>query len=377
MKTIFASLATGAVAAVIAALVVLAVDDGGGTTVVEPAAPVATSDVTGVAERPPSRQPVAADSSEVSSGTVVEPEGALELAPVFSAFGEFDPSQIFVDVGPSIVSISTDFGGGTGFFVDDLGHIVTNYHVVQGANNVIVSNDEGDSAPAEVLGFDRANDLAVLRVDPDEIPVAPVTFANSDLAVVGEPVVAIGDPFGLQTSLTIGVVSAIERTRPGLELGGRPQRGLIQTDAAINPGNSGGVLLNAEGQVIGVTASVESPVRGSVGVGFAIASNTVTRFLPEMLTGSEVQHPWIGIEGAFDNDGIGLAVNSVQPRSPAEQAGLLAGDRLVALNGVALLDFEQLAVTLDGLYVGDEVRFEVARGGDTLDITLTLGAWPG
>ena len=377
MKTLLASLMTGAVGAVIAALVVLAVDDGGGATTVAPAAPLATSDVTGVAERPTTRQPVAADSVEADGGLVIEPEGASGQLPALSAFGDFDPSRIFVDVGPSVVSISTGFGGGTGFFVDDLGHIVTNYHVVQGASNVVVSTDDGDTAPATVIGFDRANDLAVLAIDPDLISAVPVTLADSDLAVVGEPVVAIGDPFGLQTSLTTGVVSAIERTRPGLELGGRPQRGLIQTDAAINPGNSGGVLLNADGHVIGVTASVESPVRGSVGVGFAIASNTVTRFLPEMLDGGEVQHPWIGIEGAFGDDGEGLAINSVVPRSPADQAGLRGGDRLIALNGLALIDFEQLAVMLDGLYVDDEVQFDVVRGGDTLDITVTLGAWPG
>ena len=278
MKTLIASLMAGAIGAVIAAFVVLAVDDGGSTPVVEPASQLATSEATGVAERPATRQPVAADSTEVGGGLVIEPEGSAALAPALSAFGEFDPSQIFLDVGPSIVSISTGFGGGTGFFVDDLGHIVTNFHVVQGANDVIVSNDEGNTAPAAVIGFDRANDLAVLQIDPDLLPVAPVTLADSDLAVVGEPVAAIGDPFGLRTSLTTGVVSAIERTLPGLELGGRPQRGLIQTDAAINPGNSGGVLLNAAGHVIGVTASVESPVRGSVGVGFAIASNTVARF---------------------------------------------------------------------------------------------------
>ena len=377
MKTLIAALMAGALGAVIAAFVVLAVDDGGSTPAVEPASQLATSDVTGVAERPSTRQPVAADSAEVDGGLVIEPEGASGLAPALSAFGEFDPSQIFLDVGPSIVSISTGFGGGTGFFVDDSGHIVTNFHVVQGASDVVVSNDEGDSAPAAVIGFDRANDLAVLQIDPDLLPVAPVTLADSDLAVVGEPVAAIGDPFGLQTSLTTGVVSAIERMRPGLELGGRPQRGLLQTDAAINPGNSGGVLLNAAGHVIGVTASVESPVRGSVGVGFAIASNTVTRFLPEMLAGGEVQHPWIGIEGVFGDDGDGLAINSVVLRSPADQAGLRGGDRLVALNGVALTDFEQLAVMLDGLYVDDEVQFEVVRDGDTLEITVTLGAWPG
>jgi S1-C subfamily serine protease len=376
MRTIFASLMAGAVGATIAAFVVLAVDDGG-TTVIEPATQIATSDVTGVVDQAPTRQPLAADPTELDGGTVVAPQGALDIAPVFSAFGDFDPSQIFLDVGPSVVSISTGFGGGTGFFVDDLGHIVTNYHVVQGADNVTVFNDDGGSAPAELLGFDRANDLAVLLVDPNVIPAVPVTLADSDLAIVGEPVAAIGDPFGLQTSLTVGVVSAIERTRPGLDVGGRPQRGLIQTDTAINPGNSGGVLLNADGHVIGVTASVESPVRGSVGVGFAIASNTVTRFLPDMLAGREVLHPWIGINGVFDTDTAGLGVDSVVPNTPAELAGLRGGDRLITLDGVTLTDFEQLASILDERDVGDDVLFEVERGGDTIDITVTLGAWPG
>jgi len=191
-----------------------------------------------------------------------------------------------------------------------------------------------------------------------------VRFADSDAVQVGEPVAAIGSPFGLEGSLSTGVISAVGRTREGVQVNGRPQRGLLQMDAPVNPGNSGGVLINAAGEVIGVTNSIESPVRGSVGVGFAIPSNVVVRFLPEMIAGRNVQHPWMGIYGADDGSGApGLLVGGVLAGAPAEQAGIIAGDRLVEVNGEALDDFDQLAAYLDRRAVGDTVAFAVSREG--------------
>ena len=320
----------------------------------------------------PTGRPVASAAGEAT--TVEEPEGGLPQ--IVTALGDFNPAQIFVDVSPSVVSIEAGLSGGSGFFVDEQGHVVTNYHVVQGATELIVVDVDGNRSPAQLLGFDSANDLAVLQVDTSLVSVHPVPLADSDAIVVGEPVVAIGNPFGLQTSLTTGVVSAIERTRPGLAVAGRPQRDLIQTDAAINPGNSGGVLLNAAGEVIGVTASVESPVRGSVGVGFAIPSNTVARFLPRMIDGEVIEHTWIGIRGAGNNDDA-PTVGSVVPGAPAERAGLRAGDTLLSVDGVPLASFEELARFLDGKRVDDVVGFEVERGGNIITIDVSLGAWPG
>ena len=322
------------------------------------------------AQAEPARQPVAATPAETND--VEEPEGGLpQLAPLDG----FNPAQIFVDVSPSVVAIEAGLSGGSGFFIDTAGHVVTNYHVVQGAAELFVVDTDGNRSPAQMLGFDAANDLAVLQVDVALVTVRPVSLADSDAVIVGEPVAAIGNPFGLQTSLTTGVVSAIERTRPGLEVGGRPQRGLIQTDAAINPGNSGGVLLNAQGEVIGVTASVESPVRGSVGVGFAIPSNTVARSLSDMIAGETVVHPWIGIT-AGGTAGDPPTVGSVVAGGPADQGGLRAGDTLLSVDGVPLDSFETLASFLFDKSVGDTVSFDVDRGGSVVTVEVTLGAWP-
>ena len=391
LKSLVFPAVTGALAAVITAVIVVAVDDDGGTTIIE--APAATTEqLTSVAAEETSTEPVAAVEAEVAGATVVEPEGPAVAVPenapentpedapaqaqLAAAVAAFDPVQLFEDVSPSVVAIQVGVGGGSGFFIDRDGHIVTNYHVVAGATDADVILADGTVVPAEVLGFDRANDLAVLKVDPSGLDIIPVPLADSDAVQVGEPVAAIGNPFGLQTSLTTGVVSAIERTRAGLQMGGRPQRGLIQTDAAINPGNSGGVLINASGELIGVTASVESPVRGSVGVGFAIASNTVERFLLQMIAGEEVLHPWMGIQGLSDDE-AGLLIGVVVPESPAAAAGLQSDDRLLTLDGVPLEDFEQLALSIDEMSVGEIVTFGVGRDGQTIEIELQLGEWPG
>ena len=370
MKTLLTSFLSAATAAVIAALVVIAIDD-------DPAPASVPQDSqavsTATTEEPEaSRQPIAATDAE-EAATPAEPEGRPVLEPVLDE--DFDPIAIFDAVGPSVVSIRAGGGSGTGFFIDDLGHVVTNYHVIQGATNVMVIDAGGNFADGEVLGFDRANDLAIILIDPTELDVLPVTLGDSDLAQVGEPVAALGSPFGLEQTLTTGIVSAIERTRQGLEPNGRPQRGLIQTDASINPGNSGGVLVNADGEVIGITNSVESPIRGSVGVGFAIPSNVLVRFLPQMIDGEDIAHPWLGISGTPDTSD--LQIGQVVPGAPAALAGLLAGDELLDLDGIPLNEFEQLAVLLDSYAVGDEVTFNVDRGGDLITVAVELGAWPG
>ncbi len=373
MKTLIASLGSAAVAAVIAAFVVLAVDDGETTVVQELPVNAAVSTTESALVTESASQPIAAAPSEEATA-VVEPEGPPAISTLDTAFA---PTEIFKSVGPSVVSVETNTGGGTGFFVDEAGHVVTNYHVIAGANEVFILDASGTRTPGEVLGFDRANDLAVIAIDPDALDITPVTIGDSDLSQVGEPVVAIGTPFGLEQTLTTGVVSAKERTRQSLELNGRPQRGLLQTDAAINPGNSGGVLVNAAGEVIGITNSVESPIRGSVGVGFAIPSNVLTRFLPDMIAGLDVAHPWLGISAGAGSGESGLPIAAVVSGAPAAEAGLRAGDLLLELDGQILDDFEELAVSLDGRDVGELVSFSVERGGNVITINVELGAWPG
>lgn len=370
MKTILASALSAAAAAVIAAVIVLAVDDDPAPPATVTPDPSAVSDVERIEEPESAPQPVA-DIPEETPAPVVEPESPAAGSLIDE---DFDPAAIFEQVGPSIVSVETDFGGGSGFFVDDEGHVATNYHVIQGAREVFVLNDSGVRVAGEVLGVDTANDLAIIQVDPDEIDVHPATLGDSSQLRVGEPVVALGSPFGLEQTLTIGVVSAIERDRGALQLGGRPQRGLIQTDAAINPGNSGGALINADGEVIGITNSVESPIRGSVGVGFAIPSNVLSRFLPTMVAGQDVEHPWVGISASGSED---LTIGNVVDGAPADRAGLLPGDRIVELDGTQLASFDQLATELDLRDPGDVVELTVERNEQTLQIDVTLGVWPG
>ena len=355
---------TAALAALIAVLATLAIDDGD--------SPVAV-DSPGAAQAVSTTQPVAAAGEERVGGDVIEPEGGLpKVAAVF------EPAALFAMIDPSVVVITTPNGDGSGFFIDVEGHVVTNYHVVEGSTSVTVLDADGDSAEGTVLGFDIANDLAVVKVDPSEIDVRPVILGNSDLLRVGDRVAAIGTPFGLQNTVTTGIVSAVERTRPGVQIGGRPQRGMIQTDAPINPGNSGGVLINGAGEVIGVTSSVESPIRGSVGVGFAIPSDIVQRFLPQMVAGEEIVHPWMGIQGSVLRNGEpGLPVEGVVDGGPADHARILAGDRLLQANDVVLDDFEQLAQYLDEREIGEIMTFVVQRGGQTLSIEVELEVWPG
>ena len=363
MRTAVIALISGAAAAIAAAFIALAIDDGGTTTIIREAPPAeATVEPASTVQR----------TAEIGEPAPAEPEPPPAIATAF------DPAAIFKQIGPAVVSIETQQGlvSGSGFIVDGDGHIVTNFHVVQGSDSVSVVLDDETRVSGQVLGFDRANDLAVVAIDPIGVELRPAPLGDSDALIVGDPVVAIGNPFGLERTLTTGVVSALGRLRPPLEAGGRPQRGLIQTDAAINPGNSGGPLINAAGEVIGVNASAESPIDGSVGVGFAIPSSIVQRFLPEMIAGEEILHPWLGIS-SVESDEPGLLIESVFADSPADAGGLLPGDRLIRANGVAIEGFEDLADLLDDQRVGAVVTVGVDRQGESVAIEITLAAWPG
>ena len=377
MRTAIIAAVSAVVAGLAAAFIALAIDDGGAATVVQEPAGESAEAVSAAADERDSPEAVADESAPPAPDLPPAEGDAPPRAEGPSADAGFDPVAIFEEVGPSVVSIESQGGlnSGSGFFVDDEGHIVTNYHVVVGSSTVNVVLDDGTELPGEVLGFDADNDLAVVRVEADGLVVRAVELGDSEALIVGEPVAAIGNPFGLERTLTTGIVSAVERLRPALQAGGRPQRGLIQTDAAINPGNSGGPLINAAGEVIGVNASVESPIRASVGVGFAIPSSVVSRFLPRLIAGDEIQHPWIGITGQDTEEGA--LVDSIVEGSPADQSGLQVGDLIEAIGGQAIGDFEQLAVLVDGFDVGETVPLAVVRDGAGLELALTLGAWPG
>jgi S1-C subfamily serine protease len=295
-------------------------------------------------------------------------------------------------------------GTGSGFLYDATGHIVTNYHVVENAESVSVAFPEGEVYEAEVVGVDPSTDLAVLYVAARELP-APIAVSDSDRLRVGQFVVAIGNPFGQEGTLTVGVISALGRIIESPD--GRFIGEAIQTDAAINPGNSGGPMLDLLGQVIGVNSQIVSPVQGSSGVGFAVSSNTVRRVVPELIANGRYPHPWMGVALApFEVEGAallreagmdipadaGLLVTEVVPGSPAEAAGIRSGDRLVrigqvnvpvggdvilAIDGVATVSYRDLNVYLDSeTRVGDTVQVTLIRNGQQIDVPLTLAERP-
>jgi putative serine protease PepD len=262
---------------------------------------------------------------------------------------------------------------GSGFVYDTDGHIVTNDHVVEGATSVKVTFANGATYKATVVGTDPSTDLAVIKVDAPSSLLHPLDLADSDNVAVGDGVVAIGSPFGLENTLTTGVVSALNRTIDGTN--GYSIPGAIQTDAAINHGNSGGVLLNMHGDVIGVTSQIESESGGNVGIGFAIPSNTVRSVADQLVSGQNVEHAYLGVS-LEDTASGGAQIARVTSGSPAADAGLKAGDVVTALNGESIANAEELTAAVVSKQPGDTVKITVERDGSTKTLTATLGTRP-
>jgi len=293
---------------------------------------------------------------------------------------------------------------GSGFVWDADGHIVTNYHVVEDGQRFQVTFFDGATALAEVIGGDEDSDLAVLKIDPEGYNLAPVQPGNMDEVYVGMRVAAIGNPFGLQGTLTSGIVSAIGRTIPSRGSFSIPDS--IQTDAAINPGNSGGPLFNERGEVIGVNAQIRSEVRANSGVGFAIPIAIVARVVPGLIENGRYEHSYMGISGVtfspicseeqgIDKSQRGFIVDRVLNNTPASRAGLrgssrpvqtefaavcpngLGGDFVVAVDGQPVTTFDEMLVYLArNTSPGDTITLTVLRGGETLDVPLTLAPRP-
>ncbi len=295
-------------------------------------------------------------------------------------------------------------GTGSGFIYDDLGHIITNYHVVENAEELSVTLADGRTYPAEMIGQDPTNDLAVIRIHAEDLP-EPIPLGDSDDLRVGRFVVAIGNPFGLEGTLTVGVISSLGRVIQGPD--GRFIGEVIQTDAAINPGNSGGPLLDLSGRVIGVNSQIVSPSGASAGVGFAVPSNTARRVVPELIAHGRYPHPWLGIEAIslteeraeiFRQAGMeeivntGVLVLQVARGGPADEAGLrggtqlvrigryqipLGGDIITAIDGESVADFQDLTIYLDTqTRVGETVAVTVIRDGQERVIDVTLQERP-
>jgi serine protease Do len=312
-------------------------------------------------------------------------------------------------VAPSVVTVQTEmvqrvaadpfeafFGGrsgtqtsaglGTGFIIRPDGVIVTNAHVVAGATNISVMLRDGTTYPAKTIGTDETNDLAVLKVDAKNLPVAPL--GDSDNLLVGEWAIAIGNPYGFmlgnpEPSVTAGVISGVGRNLVARGEGPSAYFDMIQTDASINPGNSGGPLVNADGEVIGVNSSIYSTSGGSIGLGFAIPIDRARRVAEDLLTHGRVRRPWIGVQleqvttqNPRDLIARGAQVANVAPSSPAEQAGIRPGDVIVRLRDRTIRNrFDWEAALLD-LRVGDKVPLTVRRGDRDVAVTVSIADLP-
>lgn len=306
--------------------------------------------------------------------------------------------ELFQRVSPSVVQVVGRAAGGesspmegegvaaqtgTGFVWDPAGHIVTNNHVVQGTDEIAVRFDSGQVMRAQVVGTAPNYDLAVLRVESTRGLPAPITIGTSDDLKVGQSVFAIGNPFGLDESLTTGVISALKRRLP--TSGGREIGNVIQTDAAINPGNSGGPLLDSAGRLIGVNTAIISPSGTSAGIGFAIPIDVVNRVVPEIISKGYVPTPGIGIVAANEalatRAGIeGVAIVRTVPGSSAEQAGLRGmeantralGDVIVGVNGKPVRRLADLTDELERVGVGNKVTLSVKRDGQERPVEVAV-----
>ena len=344
--------------------------------------------------------------------TTVVREAAQPTNPTSSQVA--DSTESVADIAknslPSVVDITVTTSGGdphtgnqparaegSGWVYDDQNHVITNQHVVDNSTNIKVTTQDGSTYDATVVGTDPSTDLAVIKVNAPAGKLQPLQLGDSDALVVGDGVVAIGSPFGLEGSVTSGIVSALHREMQAPN--GFTINDSIQTDAAINHGNSGGPLIDLSGNVIGVNAQIESDGGGSDGVGFAIPASTIRTVVPELISSGKVQHAYLGVKiqtigsdvSAQLNAAAGAAVADVTAGSPAATAGLKAGggektidgipyptggDVITAFDGKAIATSTELQLAVDSKKPGDKVELTVVNGGKTRTVTVTLGTRP-
>ena len=341
------------------------------------------------------------DDGDGATTTVQDPVASRPVSEdgASDAVAAADFTELYEQVRPSVVRITTGAvdtdpfddgpeGLGSGVVLDAEGHIITNYHVVNGFDEVTVTFSDGSTADADVVGTDPGNDIALVKTEGGLDALRPARLGDSGAVQVGSVVAAIGNPFGLDGTFTTGVISGLNRTLTSSG-NGRPIRGLLQTDTAVNPGNSGGALFNLQGEVIGINTAIENPGGGGfVGVAYAVPINTPKRFLTELVNGETVEHPRLGIAGQTLSPGEaqdlgvdqGVAVVSVSSGSAADEAGLDAaadgdGDVIVAIDGTPMTSFEALADYIDSKEVGDEVTLSVRRDGEDIELQATLRSW--
>jgi S1-C subfamily serine protease len=340
------------------------------------------------------------------SGSVAQGRGGLtsEEEIVIGVYRAASPGVVHI----TSTVISQDFffrvvperGTGSGFMVDDRGYILTNNHVVENADSLEVTLADKSKFPAKLVGRDTNNDLAVIRIALPREKLTPLKLGDSSQLQVGQMAIAIGNPFGLDRTVTRGVVSALGRSLRSET--GRQIRNVIQTDAAINPGNSGGPLLNSRGEVIGINTMIFTPSGGSVGIGFAVPISTAKKLLPQLIARGRASHPWLGISGVDITPAAakalslpvkeGVMVSQVAQTGPAARAGIrgaqrrvrvgnymvsVGGDIIQALDGQRITSVDELTAFLDDRkQVGEGVRVDILRDGKPITFTLSLGELP-
>ena len=334
------------------------------------------------------------------SSEIQDMQNQLEIFDAIDQTGLMPWPTIYNQVKDSVVLIQTNLGLGSGFVYDTKGHIITNHHVIQGAETIQVSFLDGNITSANIVGMDIYSDLAVIKVDPEVTTLYPVVLGSSSELAVGSPVAAMGNPFGLSDTLTAGIVSSLGRTLTAAK--NYVIIDIIQIDAAVNPGNSGGPLVNIYGQVVGVNTAIESETGTFTGISFAVPSDTIKREVDDLIATGSYAHPWLGVSARDVNiviaDAIGLEkpqgvlVVEVTEGSPADQAGLRGGDQNVTLAGQLIPIGGDVITGIDGLPMrrmadvvvymerntspGDSVVFEIIRDGQELSLTVTLGERP-
>jgi len=364
------------------------------------------------------------DDDEAAVTTTAAGEGGRERVIVEASNGAFNPQVVYDKAAPGVVTVLSVFGGGggsilgggggagqgSGFVVGDNGEIVTNAHVVTDAEaggaaeidearEVYVELADRNRIPADVVGFDPFADVALLKIDPDGLDLVPVELGSSDEIEVGQPVAAIGSPFGEEQSLSVGVISATDRSIDSLT--DFTIDGAIQTDASINPGNSGGPLLDAEGRVLGINQQIRTASGADEGVGFAVPVDAVSRSLDQLRDDAEADYAFLGVttqalypqlaERLEIDAPTGALVAEVVPDGPADEAGIEAGDQdlrfqgqevtgggdvIVSVDGQEVIAESDLAEAVSGHGPGDAVVIEVLRDGETEELEVELGERP-
>ena len=369
--------------------------------------------------------PQSKEIKQITASPTIIPTPTTPAAPPQS-LSQFDVetqiyTSVYQKVDPSVVSVSVldeDAPGmteedkglqpyffstseGSGFVLDDVGHIVTNHHVIEGAENVVVQFHNGIQAPAEIIGSDQDTDIAVLKVDPTGLDLRPVVFGDIDDLEVGDRLLVIGNPFGNANTLTTGIVSALGR-HIGVPESQYLLPEVIQTDAAINPGNSGGPMVNARGEVVGVAFMLQSTSNASAGIGFGIPSYLVQRVSQSIIETGAFHHPFLGIRGVtlspFAAQALelpvpqGVLIEEIVPDSPAEKAGLRGGNEKTTIAGMTFATGGDVITAIDGQPVtifddllaylgrykqpGDKVILSIMRDGQPQEVSLTLTIRP-